>query len=96
MKKDRKKELIKKSIALKYKMGEISPRIVSKGKGKIAEKIIEQASKYDITIIRDKEITDNLYRLEINDFIPYELFEVIASVYTFVMRKKEFKNEKEN
>ncbi len=87
----------KKSIALKYeKEKDIAPKLISKGKGKEAEKILKMADDYDIPVITDSNLTDNLYQLSINENIPEELFEIIATIYSFVMRKKENKNEKED
>ncbi|MCR4421517.1 MAG: EscU/YscU/HrcU family type III secretion system export apparatus switch protein [Exilispira sp.] len=90
------KKYNKKSVALKYEKKNIAPKIVSKGEGKESEKILKMADDYNIPIITDSNLTDNLYQLNINDTIPKELFEIVATIYSFVMRKKENKNEKED
>ncbi|MFN3411258.1 MAG: EscU/YscU/HrcU family type III secretion system export apparatus switch protein [Exilispira sp.] len=90
------KRLSKKTCALKYNSDEPAPRLISKGKGMDAEKIIEEASRNGIPVISDDNLADNLYRLQINEFIPEELFEIIAAIYSYVMKKKENRNEKED
>jgi len=95
---DRKKNKIinKKAIALNYKKDEIAPKLVSKGKGKDAKKIIDMANENSIPVITDSNLTDTIYQLEINDYIPQELYEIIAAIYSYVMKKREIKNEEEN
>ncbi|HPC39008.1 MAG TPA: EscU/YscU/HrcU family type III secretion system export apparatus switch protein [Exilispira sp.] len=86
----------KRAVALRYKKEENAPKLIAKGSGKDSDTIVRTAKDNDIPIITDPDLTYNLYRLNINEEIPVELFEIIASIYSFVMRKKEVKNEKEN
>ena len=54
------KKYIQKAVALKYdRKKDDAPKVTAKGKGKVAEKIIELARKHDIPI-KDDHITDIL------------------------------------
>lgn len=76
---------INKAVALKYEHSQDkAPLIVAKGSGKLAEKIIETAKKYGIQIYEDKELVSNLMKLDIGDYIPEELYPVVAQILAFI------------
>lgn len=63
-----------------------APRLVAKGRGKIAERIIELAREHGVTIYEDHELTEVLSRLDLNQMIPPELYYAVAEVLAFVYR----------
>ncbi|NRA21370.1 MAG: EscU/YscU/HrcU family type III secretion system export apparatus switch protein [Oceanospirillaceae bacterium] len=77
------------AIALKYDMqsGGV-PTVVAKGKGIIAEKIIELAIENDIHIHQNPELLEILIRLEVGDEIPEALYRAIAEVIAFTYELK--------
>ncbi|MCF7810703.1 flagellar biosynthesis protein FlhB [bacterium] len=79
------------AVALKYNPETMSaPKVVAKGKRKLAEKIKSVARKHDIPIIEDPPLARSLYRsAEIGWEIPYELFQAVAEVLALVYRMKE-------
>jgi len=78
-----------KVIALKYKKEEdIAPKVVAKGKGYIADKIIKIAREHNIPIYEDKLLVESLYKLELESYIPEELYEAVAKVLAFVYNLK--------
>ncbi|MCR4762711.1 MAG: EscU/YscU/HrcU family type III secretion system export apparatus switch protein [Lachnospiraceae bacterium] len=75
----------KQAIALGYDPGQDdAPRILAAGRGKLAERIIEEAQVNDIPIHEDSKLADTLSRLEIGEMIPPELYEVVAEILVFV------------
>lgn len=80
----------KKAIALKYNNGDRAPFVVAKGKGYIAEKIIQKGENENIYIHKDENIIDNLMKLDLGEEIPPELFEVVAEIigYVYYLDKK--------
>lgn len=84
MKKDGFKKDIKKAVALRYKLGDNAPVIVAKGKGIIAEKIIDKAMEEEIYIHQDEELVNSLIDLQINEEVPEELYEVLAEIIFYV------------
>jgi flagellar biosynthesis protein len=75
------------AVALRYlKDKENAPRIVAKGSGHIAERIIEVARAHGITLYEDKELIEMLSRIELYQVIPVELYQIIAEVLAFVYR----------
>lgn len=81
MEKD-KKDL--KAVAIKYDPGQVAPSIIAKGKGAIAEKIIEQGEENKIALYKDKELVEELLNIDVGDHIPEELYEVVAKVLIFI------------
>ncbi len=88
-----KKKPIKKAAALKYDMGDSAPRVVAKGKGKVAEKILEKAAENDVPIHNDPELAHMLNLLELGEQIPQELYDVVARILIFVAEMDRLKGE---
>lgn len=75
----------KEAIALNYDADiESAPKVVAKGKGKIAESILEKAIEHGVPIKEDPALTELLGELEINQTIPEELFQAVAEVFAFI------------
>ena len=75
------------AAALRYKMQEDNaPKMVAKGAGRIAERIIALAKEHDIPVREDPELIQALMKLELNQYIPHELYQVVAEVLAFVYR----------
>lgn len=76
-----------KAIALKYKPGESeAPIVVAKGHGLLAEKIVERAMDAGVPIQEDASLVEVLSKLDIDQQIPGELYQLVAEVLTFVYR----------
>lgn len=72
------------AIALAYDPGEDAPKILATGKGKVAERIIEEAKQAKVPVHKDSKLADTLSKLEIGEMIPPELYEVVAEILVFV------------
>ena len=73
-----------KAVAVKYDVSDIAPRVVAKGRGYIAEKILEKAKDEDVPIYQDAKLAEELTQLDIGENIPPELYEVVAQVLVFI------------
>ncbi|MCP5051074.1 MAG: hypothetical protein GY940_28175 [bacterium] len=77
----------KKAVALQYEMGkDRAPKVVAKGKGYVAEKIIEIAEEHGVPLYEDKELSQVLEALDLDTEIPGELFRAVAEVLAFIYR----------
>ena len=75
------------AAALRYRQGDdAAPRLVAKGMGKIAEKIIETAREAGIPIHEDPDLVALLMTLNIDAMIPPELYVAVAEVLAFIYR----------
>ncbi|NPA55332.1 MAG: flagellar biosynthesis protein FlhB [Epsilonproteobacteria bacterium] len=76
---------MKKAVAMKYKAYEdAAPKVIAKGEGHIAQKIIQKAQEYDISIFQNPELTNMLMDVEVNDNIPPELYKAVVEVFVWL------------
>lgn len=71
------------AVALHYK-GERTPRVVAKGNGVIAERIIAAAKEHGVPLQGDPELAAVLGQLDLNAEIPRDLYVAVAEVLRFV------------
>lgn len=75
----------KKAVALQYQPKlDNAPKVIAKGKGQVAEKIIEIAREHNIYIQNDPDLIEILSQLDLNQEIPPDLYIVIAELLAFV------------
>ncbi|MCC6158393.1 MAG: EscU/YscU/HrcU family type III secretion system export apparatus switch protein [Deltaproteobacteria bacterium] len=75
------------AAALKYEPGKDSaPRLVAKGFGKVAERILELAREHGIPIHIDRDLTGFLAKLKLDAPIPPELYRAVAEVLAILYR----------
>lgn len=75
------------AIALHYEDGEESaPEVVAKGVRGGAEKILAEAKRWGIPIVRNVPLAQALNKLDMGDEIPEELYKAVAEVLTFVYK----------
>lgn len=80
-----KSDVRKEAIALKYDQdAQIAPKVIAKGKGVIANNILESAEENNIPIQQDPTLIELMSGLNINDAIPEELYKAVAEVFAFV------------
>lgn len=78
------KSKVKKAVALTYDPKDQAPQIVASGKGALAERIVEQAREHDVPTYVDQGLADTLLKLEVGDYIPPELYGVVAEILVYV------------
>ncbi len=66
-----------------------APKILAKGKGDIAEKILKKAEENNIPIQTDKDLVKTLLALEIGQEIPVDLYQVVAEILAFIYSLEE-------
>lgn len=78
------------AVALSYKIGGTgAPKVLAKGKGKVAEKIREIARKNQIIIRENKPLARSLFKsVNIGDEIPEHLYEAVAVIMAEIYRIK--------
>jgi len=75
------------ALALHYdKDRDHAPKITAKGKGSIAEKILELARENNIPIHEDPDLIEVLSKLDLGQEIPPDLYKLIAEVLVYVYK----------
>jgi len=83
------RKYVKEAVALEYNPELEAPRVVASGQGHIAEKIIEIAKAAGVPVTADPELARVLNELQVGDFIPPELYTVVAQILLFVCHMDE-------
>lgn len=78
----------KHAVALRYKpeQEDSAPVVVAKGKGIVADKIIETAEQHGIPMQQDASLVEVLSKIDLNQQIPPELYQLVAEILSFVYR----------
>lgn len=74
----------KRAVAVKYVPTEPAPKVIAKGEGFLAERIIEKSKENKVPVIEDAKLARELMGVKLGDEIPTELYEVVAQVLVFV------------
>lgn len=74
----------KQAIAIQYNPDEVAPKILASGTGIIADEIIEKAKSSDVPLYEDNKLANTLSKLDIGEYIPPELYSIVAEILVFV------------
>jgi flagellar biosynthesis protein len=75
----------KEAVALRYDEKQAdAPIVIAKGKGQMADQILNEAMDHRIPIQEDPSLVELLSKLNINDKIPEELYKAVAEVFAFI------------
>jgi flagellar biosynthesis protein len=81
---------VKLAAALKYdREKDQAPKLVAKGRGYLAEKIIEMARKAGVPLKSDPSLVQILCRLDMDEQIPGELYRAVAEILAFIYTMNE-------
>lgn len=72
------------AVALAYGSGEDAPRVVARGYGLMAERIIEEARRHGVFVHDAPELVDLLMQLDLDQRIPLSLYQAIAELLAWV------------
>ena len=74
-----------KAVALKYETRyDHAPKVIAKGRGKLAEKIIKIAKEHDIYVHEDPDLIEVLSQLDLKAEIPPDLYVIVAELLAFI------------
>lgn len=62
------------------------PRVIASGQRKVAEQILAEARKHNISIYEDPALTAALSNVNLGEEIPEELYRVVAEVLAYIYR----------
>ena len=82
--------MMKKAQAIAYNSEEGVPRLLAKGRGRDAEKILAVARELGIEIVEDSSLAALLDAgVKPGDFVPPWCWEAVAKILAFVLSKEE-------
>lgn len=75
------------AVALEYERGtREAPRVIAKGRGEVARRIVEIATEADVHIDANAPLAEALAGVDLDEPIPIELYEAAAEIIGFVLR----------
>jgi flagellar biosynthesis protein len=83
----------RRAVALKYDQssGLAAPKILAKGQGGVADRILEVAREKGIPLYEDPELVEVLGQLDVNTEIQPELYQAVAEVLIFIYKMNQKK-----
>jgi flagellar biosynthesis protein len=75
------------AVALSYELGGATlPRIVAKGEGAVAERILALAFANGVKVREDRELAELLSHVELDSEIPTEAIMAVAEILSYLYR----------
>ena len=80
---------MKKAVALGYQNNDEAPKVLAKGFGIQGEKIVKEAEKYGIFIKEDPDLVEILAKINLNQFVTENLYDILAKLFAFIYTQNE-------
>lgn len=72
------------AVAMAYRAGQSAPQVVAKGRGLIAETIIERAKEAGVYVHESPELVALLMQVDLDQHIPPELYIAVAELLAWL------------
>jgi flagellar biosynthesis protein len=72
------------AVALTYGAGKAAPQVVAKGRGLVAEAIIERARSAGVFVHESPELVSLLMQIDLDQHIPPELYLAVAQLLAWI------------
>jgi flagellar biosynthesis protein len=72
------------AIALTYQKSNAAPKVVAKGTGFMAEKILSTAKQHSVPVYQNKTLASMLMAVELDREIPPELYQAVAEILAYI------------
>jgi flagellar biosynthesis protein len=83
-----------KAVALGFdKNKDAAPKVLAAGKGIVAEKIAQIARENNVPIHKDANLVEILSILDIDEYIPLEVYSVVAEIFTYIYEQEVIKKQ---
>lgn len=83
----------KKAVALNYE-GSGAPKVIARGTGELAKKIIKVAQAEGIPIQKNEALVEALVQIDLNREIPPQLYVAVAEILALVYKLDNHKQQK--
>ncbi|MBM3803027.1 MAG: hypothetical protein FJW26_12060 [Acidimicrobiia bacterium] len=84
-----------KAAALRYEKGkDPAPRVVAKGQGHIAERLLQLAKDHSIPVHEDPALVEILSKMDLEDYVPAECYRVVAEILAWIYKAQLAATEK--
>lgn len=77
------------AAALAYRGGDAAPRVVAKGRGLLADSIIERARASGVYVHESRELLALLMQIDLDSHIPPQLYVAVAELLAWLYHLEE-------
>ena len=74
------------AVALTYGQNKGAPKVVAKGRGLIAQAIIERAKQHEVFVHQSEDLVGLLMQVELDQEIPPQLYLAVAELLAWLYR----------
>ncbi|MBU6459485.1 MAG: EscU/YscU/HrcU family type III secretion system export apparatus switch protein [Proteobacteria bacterium] len=82
-------KLLPSAVAIAYQEDDSAPRVVAKGRGLLAEMIIEKAKAAGVYVHESPALVSLLMQIDLDEHIPPELYRAVAELLAWLYRLEE-------
>ena len=80
------KETPQLAVAMAYQAGQTAPKVVAKGRGLLAQAIIDRAKDAGVFVHESPELVSLLMQIDLDQHIPPELYMAVAELLAWIYR----------
>lgn len=74
------------AVAMAYQAGQAAPKVVAKGRGLVAQAIIERAKEAGVYVHESPELVSLLMQVDLDQHIPPQLYLAVAELLAWIYR----------
>jgi len=74
------------AVALQYRNQDVAPRVVAKGRGELADRIIAAAREHGVYVHESRELVSLLMQVDLDQHIPPALYIAVAELLAWIYR----------
>lgn len=74
------------AVALAYQSGDAAPKVVARGRGIIAQAIIDRAKEHGVFVHESEDLVGLLMQVELDEQIPPQLYLAVAELLAWIYR----------
>ena len=76
-----------KAVALQYDNDKNNaPKVIAKGEGRTAQKIIQIAKENDVRLKKDEDLVELLSKVELDAEVPPQMYKAVAEIFSFLYK----------
>jgi len=76
-----------KAVALQYDNDKNSaPKVIAKGEGRTAQKIIQIAKENGVRLKKDEDLVELLSKVELDAEVPPQMYKAVAEIFSFLYK----------
>jgi flagellar biosynthesis protein len=83
---DDKQDSLKSAVAITYGQTDAAPRVVAKGRGLVAEQIIQRAREHGVYVHESPELVSLLMQIDLDQRIPPQLYLAVSELLAWLYR----------